>query len=128
MSDRQRALLPGTVDLVILRTLSEGPAHGFAISRLSEGPAHGFAISRRIRARSEGVLELQDAALYQALHRMEKKGWISSQWGQSENNRRAKFYDLTTVGTKRLAAEARSWREYAAAIASILEPAPAEQE
>jgi DNA-binding PadR family transcriptional regulator len=101
MSDRQRALLPGTVDLVILRTLSEGPAHGFAISR---------------------------AALYQALHRMEKKGWISSQWGQSENNRRAKFYDLTTVGTKRLAAEARSWREYAAAIASILEPAPAEQE
>jgi transcriptional regulator len=115
MSDRQRALLPGTVDLVILRTLSEGPAHG-------------FAISRRIRARSEGVLELQDAALYQALHRMEKKGWISSQWGQSENNRRAKFYDLTTVGTKRLAAEARSWREYAAAIASILEPAPAEQE
>ena len=110
MTERQRTLLPGTVDLVILRTLSEGPGHG-------------FAISRGIRARSGGVLELQDAALYQALHRMENKGWISAEWGVSENNRRAKFYSLTPAGEKRLDAEALSFREYAAAVFSILEPA-----
>jgi transcriptional regulator len=112
MTDRQRSLLPGTVDLVILRTLSEEPRHG-------------FAISRDIRFRSEGVLELQDAALYQALHRMENKGWIQAEWGQSENNRRAKFYRLTASGRKRLDSETRSWREYAKAVFSILEPSGA---
>jgi len=108
MTKRQRSLLPGTVDLVILKTLSEGPRHG-------------FAVSRDIRARSNGVLELQDAALYQALHRMENKGWINAEWGQSENNRRAKFYQLTGAGRRRLDSEARSWREYAAAVFHILE-------
>ncbi len=104
--------MPGTVDLVILRTLSEGPGHG-------------FAVSRAIRARSGGVLDLQDAALYQSLHRMENKGWIAAEWGVSENNRRAKFYRLTAAGRKRLDAEATSWREYAEAIFRILEPAGA---
>jgi PadR family transcriptional regulator PadR len=112
MTEKQRAFLPGTVDLVILRTLSEGPGHG-------------FAISRTIRARSGGVLELQDAALYQALHRMESKGWIAAEWGVSENNRRAKFYQLTSLGRKQLDSEASSWREYATAIFRILEPAGA---
>ena len=112
MTEKQRAFLPGTVDLVILRTLSEGPGHG-------------FAISRAIRARSGGVLELQDAALYQALHRMENKGWIAAEWGVSENNRRAKFYQLTANGERRLDSEADSWREYASAIFRILEPAGA---
>lgn len=110
MTGNQRTLVPGTVDLVILRTLSEGPAHG-------------FAVSRAIRERSEGVLDLQDAALYQALHRMENKGWIESEWGVSDNNRRAKYYRLTPTGEKRLDAEARSWREYAAAVLRVLEPA-----
>ena len=114
MTDKQRSLLPGTVDLVILKTLSEGAQHG-------------FAVSRDIRARSNGVLELQDAALYQALHRMENKGWISAEWGQSENNRRAKFYRLTRTGRRRLDAEARSWREYAAAVFHVLEPSVVEE-
>lgn len=112
MTEKQRAFLPGTVDLVILRTLSEEPGHG-------------FAVSRRIRARSDGVLDLQDAALYQALHRMEGKGWIAAEWGVSENNRRAKFYRLTPSGQERLDAAALSWREYANAIYRILEPAGA---
>jgi transcriptional regulator len=114
MVERQRSLLPGTVDLVILRTLSEGAQHG-------------FAMSRNIRARSNGVLELQDAALYQALHRMENKGWIKAEWGLSENNRRAKFYTLTRSGRRRLEDEARSWHEYAAAVFEILDPTPLEE-
>lgn len=109
MTQRARGFLPGTVDLVILRTLSRGAAHGFAVSRI-------------IRARSGGVLELQDAALYQALHRMEAKGWITAEWGVSENGRRAKFYRLTAAGKKRLSSEATSWREFAGAIFRILEP------
>ncbi len=113
MSRRERGLLPGTVDLVILHTLSEGPTHG-------------FALSRTIRARSDGVLTLQDAALYQALHRIESQGWITSEWGLSENNRRAKYYQLTGAGRRRLETEALSWRRYAAAVFKILDPSEAQ--
>jgi transcriptional regulator len=111
MSPSQRGLLPGTVDLVILQTLTEGPLHG-------------FAMSRAIRSRSRGVLELQDAALYQALHRMEESGWVEGEWGISEKGKRAKFYRITRAGRRQLDREAGFWREYAAAVFRILEPAP----
>lgn len=108
-----RALLPGTVDLVILRTLVDGPQHG-------------FAVSRSIRARSQGMLDLQDAALYQALHRMDRSGWVEGEWGISEKGKRARFYRLTRDGERQLEREAGFWRQYADAVFRILDPAPGE--
>ena len=112
MGTSTRGLLPGTVDLVILHTLADGPLHG-------------FAVSRSIGARSHGVLELQDAALYQALHRMEKAGWVEAEWGISERGKRAKYYRLTATGKRQLQEEAGFWRRYARAVFAILEPVPA---
>ena len=100
-------ILPGTVDLLILKALTDGPAHG-------------FGISRTLRDRSEGVVDLQDAALYQALHRMARQGWIESEWGVSDRGRRAKFYRLTSLGTRRLAAEERDFRRYVEGVFRIL--------
>ncbi len=102
-------LLQGTLDVLILKTLSWTPAHGYGISRW-------------IRQRTDGVLGIEDAALYQALHRIERRGWIESEWGLSENNRRAKYYQLTTEGRKQLRAETATWRQYAAAVFKVLEP------
>lgn len=113
MSPNARGLLPGTVDLIILRTLEEGPRHG-------------FAVSRSIRARSQGVLDLQDAALYQALHRMEGSGWVEAEWGISEKGKRAKYYSLTGAGRRQLEREADFWRSYSGAVFRIL--APVEEE
>lgn len=113
MSNLDRGVYPGTAELLILRVISEEPMHG-------------FAISRTLRRQSDGVVELQDAALYQALHRMRREGLVESEWGVSELNRRARFYRLTERGRARLALEARSWREYVAAVARILGPGPAE--
>ena len=113
MTEQARGLLPGTVDLVILQTLTQGSLHG-------------FGVSRSIRARSEGELELQDAALYQALHRMERAGWIESEWGVSDKGRRAKFYQLTTEGRRQLAQEVGFWQRYAAAVFKVLEPVASE--
>jgi len=110
MSPSTRGLLPGTVDLIVLQTLTQGPRHG-------------FAVSRSIRARSDGVLELQDAALYQALHRMEESGWVEAEWGLSEKGKRAKYYRLTTAGRRQLERETDFWRSYAGAVFRILEPA-----
>ena len=104
-------LLQGTLDVLILKTLSWQPLHGYSISRW-------------IRQRTDGVLGVEDAALYQALHRLERKGWIASEWGVSENNRRAKFYTLTAAGRRQLRAEDGVWREYVAAVFKVLE-APA---
>jgi PadR family transcriptional regulator PadR len=109
MAHRTRGLLPGTVDLVILQTLTQSALHG-------------FAISRSIRARSDGALELQDAALYQALHRLKRAGWIEAEWGISEKGRRAKYYKLTTAGNRQLRHEVSYWRTYAAAVFKVLEP------
>jgi PadR family transcriptional regulator len=103
-------LLQGTVDVLILRTLSWAPMHGYGVSRW-------------IRERTEGVLGIEDAALYQALHRLERSGWIEAEWGLSENNRRAKFYQLTAEGRKQLRQEAATWRRYAEAVFKVLEPA-----
>jgi transcriptional regulator len=103
-------LLQGTLDVLILKTLSWGPMHGYAVSRW-------------IRQRTDEVLAVEDAALYQALHRLERKGWIEAEWGASEKNRRAKFYQLTPLGRRQLRAEADSWRRYAQAVFKVLETA-----
>jgi PadR family transcriptional regulator, regulatory protein PadR len=104
------SLLQGTVDLLILRALQQGPAHGYAVSRW-------------VRDRTDGVLTIEDAALYQALHRLEAKGWIASEWGLSENNRRAKFYALTTAGRRQLRSEVSVWKRYAEAVFKVIETA-----
>ena len=110
MTTSALTLLQGTVDLLILRALQ--PA-----------PAHGYAVSRWVRERTDGVLTIDDAALYQALHRLEAKGWIESEWGLSDNNRRAKYYSLTPGGRTRLKSETSTWKRYAAAMMKVLEPA-----
>src|SRR5919205_952285 len=106
----QGELLQGTLDLLILKTLAIGPAHGHTI-------AH--AIERR----SEDVLQVEHGSLYPALHRLEDRGWIASFWGTSENNRKAKYYRLTPAGRKRLAAQTTRWEQVVRAIGRILKPA-----
>lgn len=103
-------LLHGTLDVLVLKTLSWGPTHGYGISKWIEG-------------RTGQVLEIEDAALYKALHRLEANGSIESEWGVSENNRRARFYRLTARGRRELRAETETWRTYAAAIFAVLETA-----
>jgi PadR family transcriptional regulator, regulatory protein PadR len=110
MPKTQLDLMQGTVAVLILKTLSWGAMHG-------------YDISRSIRQRSEGVLGLEDAALYQALHRLERKGWIESEWGVSENNRKAKFYRLTGEGRRQLQIEMTTWQRYVTAVAKVLETA-----
>ena len=102
-------LLQGTVDVLILRTLAWEPMHGYAIARF-------------VRDRSRGALVVDSAALYQALHRLERKKWIRAEWGLSENNRRAKFYSITAEGRKQLRVETATWRTYAEAVFKVLEP------
>ncbi len=108
-------LLQGTLDLLILRTLQLGPAHG-------------HAIAKAIQFRSDDVLQVEEGSLYPALHRLIKRGWIRLEAGASENNRRANFYQLTTKGRKQLALETRKWDKLAGAIARILRPARQEAE
>jgi PadR family transcriptional regulator PadR len=108
-------LLQGTLDLLILRTL-----------RL--GPAHGHAVAKSIEFNSEDVLQVEQGSLYPALHRLIKRGWISVEAGTSENNRRAKYYKLTAKGRRRLTVETRKWDKLAGAIARILRPTQQEGE
>ena len=108
-------LLQGTLDLLILRTLLLGPAHG-------------HAIAKAIEMRSEDVLRVEQGSLYPALHRLIKRRWISVEAGTSENNRRAKFYRLTAKGKRQLITETSKWDTLAGAIARILRPAEGEQE
>ena len=107
-------LLQGTLDLLILRTLLLGPAHGHAIAK---------AIERN----SEDVLQVEQGSLYPALHRLIKRRWISAEDGTSENNRRAKFYALTAKGRRQLAVETGKWDKVARAIAQILQPGEQEE-
>ncbi len=100
-------LVPGTLDMLILKAVSRGALHG-------------YAIAERIRQTSEDVLNVEEGALYPALHRLEVQGLLASEWGQSENNRRAKFYSLTSLGKKRLSAEAEDWSRVSAAIARVM--------
>jgi len=108
-------LLQGTLDLLILRTLSLGPMHG-------------HAIARAIQFRSDEVLQVEQGSLYPALHRLIRRGWISVEEGTSENNRKAKFYRLTPKGRRQLAVETSKWDKLAGAIARILRPAGQEGE
>ncbi len=105
--DDRIELLQGTLDLLILRTLRPGPAHGHAIAK---------AIERS----SDAVLQVEQGSLYPALHRLIKRGWIAAEDGTSENNRRAKFYRLTPLGRKQLSIETGKWDKLAGAIARIL--------
>jgi PadR family transcriptional regulator, regulatory protein PadR len=98
----------GTLDLLILKTLALGSQHG-------------WAISERIQQISSDVLRVQQGSLYPALHRLERRGWIKANWGASENNRRAKYYELTRSGRKQLEAEENDWRKLAAAVGQVLE-------
>ena len=98
----------GTLDLLILKTLALEPLHG-------------WAISERIQQISQDVLQVQQGSLYPALHRLERRGWIKAHWGTSDNNRRAKYYELTRSGRKQLESERDSWRKLTTAVAQILE-------
>jgi PadR family transcriptional regulator, regulatory protein PadR len=109
MKDRL-ALLQGTLDLLILRTLKLGPAHG-------------HAIAKAIEQSSEDVLLVEEGSLYPALHRLIKRGWINFEDGTSENNRKAKFYRLTPRGKKQLALETSKWKKFVRAMARVLRPA-----
>jgi transcriptional regulator len=100
----------GTLDLLILRTLALGPRHG-------------WAVAERIQQVSRATLQVQQGSLYPALHRLERRGWVKARWGASENNRRAKYYELTRAGRKQLEKEADAWRALAAAVSSVLEDA-----
>ena len=101
-------LLQGTLDLLILKTLALGAMHG-------------YGISQRIQQISEDVLRVQQGSLYPALYRLEQQGWISSEWGASENNRQAKFYKLTRQGRKQLESETENWERLSAAVVRILQ-------
>ena len=110
MADRGISLPQGTLDLLILRTLALEPQHG-------------WAISERVQQISKDVLQIQQGSLYPALHRLERRGWVKAHWGTSDNNRRAKYYELTQSGRKQLEAEKTAWRKLTAAVAQILETA-----
>jgi len=103
-------LLQGTLDLLILRTLASGDMHG-------------WGISQRLQQISNDVLQVNQGSLYPALYRLEQQGWIASSWGDSENNRRAKFYSLTKAGRKQLAEETAHWERISTAVARILQHA-----
>jgi PadR family transcriptional regulator, regulatory protein PadR len=103
-------LLQGTLDLLILKVVALGPVHG-------------YGISRRIRQISEEVLQVQQGSLYPALHRLEKRGWLEADWGESDNGRQAKFYRLSAKGRKQLAAEEDTWNRLSRAVELILETA-----
>jgi PadR family transcriptional regulator, regulatory protein PadR len=98
----------GTLDLLILKAVSLGPMHG-------------WAISERIHEVSRATLQIPQGSLYPALHRLERRGWISAEWGASDNNRRAKYYDLTRAGRRQLAAESDGWHRLTAAVALVLD-------
>ena len=113
MRDRNVDLLQGTLDLLILKTLSWGPAHGYAIARW-------------IQSLTGEVLSVGEGSLYPALHRLEERGFVKAEWRLSENKRKAKFYRLTTAGRKHLKAEAESWGRFTELVAGVLGAAPEE--
>ena len=106
-------LLQGTLDMLVLQTLQWGPQHG-------------YGIGNAIRANSGELFQIETGSLYPALHRLEKQGWVKSEWRQSEAGQRAKYYRLTPAGKKQLAAEHSRWTQLADAIAAIMNPAPKE--
>src|SRR5882724_7751262 len=113
MDKKQMELLQGTLDMLILKAVSLGPLHG-------------YGVLLRIQQISRSRLEIQQGSLYPALYRLEHQGWITSEWGESENKRKAKYYRLTTAGKRRLRAEAEKWNSMAEVIAGILDTTPEE--
>lgn len=110
MTAEKAELLSGTLDLLVLRVLNAGPLHG-------------FGIGERIQVLSRSVLQVEEGSLYPALYRMEGKGWITAEWGQSEKGRKAKLYSLTRVGRKQLETEEKIWNRMAVAIGDVLKNA-----
>lgn len=104
---RSLNLLQGTLDLLVLRALAAGPRHGYEVARW-------------VHDVTDGALEVEDGALYTALHRMEKRGWLRSDWGISEKGRRAKYYVLSAAGRRRLGAETNAWTRYTEAVFKVL--------
>ena len=100
-------LLQGTLDVLVLKTLSWGPRHG-------------YPVTRGLQQLTDDVLQIEEGSLYPALHRMERRGWVESEWGLSENNRRAKYYKLTTEGRKQLRAESSTWSAFSQAVSKVL--------
>ena len=113
MAPKQNDLLQGTLDMMVLKAVSLGPLHG-------------YGVLLRIQQISGNRLEVQQGSLYPALYRLEHEGWIASEWGQSENNRRAKYYRLTAAGRRRLHTETEKWNHMADAIGAILKATPEE--
>ena len=111
MATREMDLLQGTLDVLVLRALSWGPMHGYAVASF-------------IRQGSSGSFKVLDGALYTSLHRMEERGWVESEWGNSDKKKRAKFYSLTPAGRRALRSETQSWNNYVAAIARVMTAAP----
>jgi PadR family transcriptional regulator, regulatory protein PadR len=107
MRNENLPLVQGTLDILVLKALIFGPLHGYAVVRW-------------IHDTTDGALEVEEGALYTALHRMEKRGWLEAEWGQSEKNRRAKYYAVTADGRKQLTAQTRSWNAYSEAVAKVL--------
>jgi PadR family transcriptional regulator PadR len=107
---RKQEMVQGTLDMLILRTLLGGPAHGHSIASV-------------IERTSDDVLQVEQGSLYPALHRLEDRGWLASYWGASENNRKAKFYKLTAAGRKRLTAECNRWSQMVEAIGRVMREA-----
>ena len=112
MSTNELELLQGTLDVLVLRALAGRPQHGYAVARF-------------IRESSDGSFNVIDGALYTALHRMEERGWVESEWGLSEKGKRAKFYRLTAAGRRALRSEAATWEQYVAAVGKVLRAEPA---
>jgi transcriptional regulator len=110
MASEALSLMQGTVDVLILKALTWAPMHGYGITQW-------------IRGRTDGELAVEDAALYQALHRLERKQWVESEWGISDTNRKAKFYTITRAGRKQLNTEVAALQRYVAALFKILQPA-----
>jgi len=104
------AFLPGTLDMLILKSVSRGPMHG-------------YSIAQHIQQASQEVLRVEEGALYPALHRLEVRGWLKAEWGTSDNNRRAKFYRLTALGRRELENEAEYWHRVAAAVTRVMQMA-----
>ncbi|HEX6050306.1 MAG TPA: PadR family transcriptional regulator [Gemmatimonadaceae bacterium] len=107
MATRELELLQGTLDVLVLRALSWGPKHGYAVARF-------------IREGSDNTFRVLDGALYTSLHRMEERGWVEAEWGLSDKGKRAKFYRITAAGRRALRAETETWNQYVAAVAGVM--------
>ena len=105
---RKKDLLQGTLDMLILKALAQGPMHGYSVVRW-------------IHEKTEDVLRVEEGSLYPALHRLEERGWVNGEWGPSENNRQAKYYKLTRAGRKQLQVESESWERLSAAVSRIVQ-------